>query len=276
MQKTKPFLKWAGGKFQIIDVLLKYFPTATRLIEPFTGSGAVFLNTNFSNYILAEQNRDLINLFLQLQKEGPQFINYCANFFVAANNCADKFYLFRQQFNQCKHLKRRAGIFLYLNRHGFNGLCRYNQQGGYNVPFGRYVKPYFPRREMTLFHQKSHQAIFIPADFRQTFELAQPGDIIYCDPPYVPLSSTAYFNHYTPIKFTLKDHIDLSDLAFKSAKKGITVIISNHDTPFTRHYYRHGQLISLTVRRSISCHANKRYPAPELLAIFNDEVYPHL
>lgn len=269
MIKTKPFLKWAGSKFRCIETILNSLPPAKRLIEPFTGSGAIFINSNYPDYLLAEENNDLVALFESLQKEGEEFIDYCAQFFSSDNNCAEKYYQFRELFNQSIDMRHRAALFLYLNRHGYNGLCRYNQRGLYNVPFGRYSKPYFPRLEMHYFHKKSHCAKFIQSDFRQTFALAQAGDLIYCDPPYVPLSSSANFSSYTHKKFNENDQIDLAHLAMESAERGITVIISNHDTDFTRHHYRHSKIFSFPVSRFISCQANKRQSAQELVAIFS-------
>lgn len=268
MTKIRPFLKWAGGKFRCVETILGLFPMANKLIEPFTGSGAVFINSDFQHYLLAEENKDLVALFRCLQGEGEGFINYCAQFFSGENNCAEQYYKLRQQFNQSTDQRQRSALFLYLNRHGYNGLCRYNQSGLYNVPFGLYRKPYFPRQEMNYFYQKSKEAQFIQNDFRDTFALAKSGDLIYCDPPYVPLSSSAKFTSYTDKQFLEKDQIDLAQLAKESAKQGITVIISNHDTEFTRYHYRHSEIVSFPVKRHISCQAEMRQQAQELIAIF--------
>ena len=268
MTKVRPFLKWAGNKFRCIETILNSFPTTERLIEPFTGSGAVFVNSQFNQYLLGEENNDLVTLFNYLQAEGEDFINYCASFFCSENNSANKYYKFREQFNQNIDPKEKSALFLYLNRHGYNGLCRYNQTGLYNVPFGLYAKPYFPRNEMNYFYQKSSKATFIHSDFRNTFAQAKPGDLIYCDPPYVPLSSSANFSAYTNKRFGEQDQIDLANLAREAAEKGIVVIISNHDTEFTRHHYSQSEIRSFPVKRSISCKGSNRYPAQELIAIF--------
>lgn len=266
--KTRSFLKWAGGKYRCLDKLRAVMPRAQRLIEPFTGSGAVFLNCHYQHYLLGEQNKDLIALFQQLQAEGPGFIDYCASFFIPDNNTAEQYYAFRQKFNQSQQLRQRAALFLYLNRHGYNGLCRYNQSGIFNVPFGRYRKPYFPFHEMTVFHEKSQQANFLHSDFRDTFAEAQSGDLIYCDPPYVPLSKSASFSSYTATSFGETAQIELARLAKLTAQKGVTVIISNHDTPFTRHHYQDAEIISFPVNRPISCSASNRHAVQEVLAVF--------
>ncbi|KTD32121.1 DNA adenine methylase [Legionella israelensis] len=268
MSKVKPFLKWAGNKFHCLEQILSSFPSANRLIEPFTGSAAVFINTRYSSYLLAEANPDLVQLFRFIQKEGHSFIAYCQTFFSQSNNNEHCYYQYREQFNQSENPKLKAALFLYLNRHGYNGLCRYNAQGKYNVPFGRYDKPYFPRKEMEYFYQKSQAAEFIQNDFRKTFALAQPGDLIYCDPPYVPLSDSAKFSSYTKIKFTEQEHIELAKLALQATTKGITVMISNHDTEFTRRQYEKATIKSFLVNRFISCNVRQRHPVKEVLAIF--------
>lgn len=266
MTKIRPFLKWAGGKFRYLEHILYRLPSANRLIEPFAGSGAIFINSNYPHYLLGEANADLIALFKQLKKEGVGFIDYCEHLFSAENNEAPKYYQLRERFNRITRCRERAALFLYLNRHGYNGLCRYNQKGIFNVPFGRYNKPYFPRREMLLFYQKSKLAQFTKSDFRQTFKQAQHGDLIYCDPPYVPISSSPI--PYVGKRFAEQDQIELAHLANECISRGVTTIISNHDTPFTRHHYRAGEIISFPVKRFISCQGNKRYCAQELLAIF--------
>lgn len=268
MSKIKPFLKWAGNKYRCLDNILSSLPKANRLIEPFTGSAAIFMNIDYPHYLLAEDNKDLVTLFHCLQNEGEAFIAYCSEFFNTDNNCASRYYVMRERFNTCKEPTERAAMFLYLNRHGYNGLCRYNQKGIYNVPFGRYKKPYFPYAEMQCFYQKSQRATFIHSDFRQTFTKAQAGDIIYCDPPYAPISQSSNFSSYTNKKFGEQEQIILAELAMDCANRGITVIISNHDTDFTRHHYRHSKIKSFPVRRSISCNAENRIAVQELLAVF--------
>lgn len=268
MTKIKPFLKWAGNKFRCLDKILPSLPSGNRLIEPFTGSGAIFINTHYDSFLLAEQNRDLINLFKLIQQEGHSFIEFCAQYFSSDSNSSAHYYQIRARFNQSIDPRERAACFLYLNKHGYNGLCRFNHSGGYNVPFGRYKKPYFPQTEMIFFHKKCQSAEFIHADFRETFTMAKPGDVIYCDPPYVSLSSAPGFSGYTDKGFSNADQIELVRLAMESANRGIVVAISNHDTPFTRHHYQHGEILSFPVMRSISCKADQRSNAQELLAIF--------
>lgn len=268
MIKVRPFLKWAGNKYHCMEQLLTAFPKAPRLIEPFAGSAAVFMNTDFPQYVLAENNPDLIALYRYLQREGDTFIRYCQDWFVEKHNTSDSYYLWREAFNQERDQRIRAAVFLYLNRHGYNGLCRYNSRGIYNVPFGRYQKPYFPQREMQIFHAKSQSATFVYGDFKQTFLQARSGDVIYCDPPYAPLKQSSNFSAYTGKKFTEADHIELAQCAIEAADRGMTVVISNHDTAFTRQQYRDADIKSFQVCRLINCKTQQRLPVRELIAVF--------
>lgn len=264
----RPFLKWAGGKYRIVDRIKEVLPEGRRLVEPFVGSGTVFLNTDFQNYLLADINSDLIILYQVLQEQGLKFIDYCEKFFSPENNSKENFYEYRETFNNTSDKVLKSALFLYLNRHCFNGLCRYNSKGEFNVPFGRYKKPYFPRREMEFFHEKSKVVNFICADFEEIMSSLAPGDVVYCDPPYVPLSDTANFTSYSAEKFNQEQQAILTRLAENLAEKGVPVIISNHETKFTLSQYQKASIISFRVQRHISCNGAKRDKANELLAIF--------
>ena len=269
MNYKRPFLKWAGSKYSSLHHIFDALPKAKRLIEPFAGSGAVFINSDYPNYLVAEDNSDLVMLFQHLQQEGDDFIDYCESYFCDANNNANQYYQLRQAFNQSTDSRQRAALFIYLNRHGYNGLCRYNQKGGFNVPFGRYLRPTFPRKAMQFFHQKSQGLLFKTCDFRETFALAEPGDLIYCDPPYAPLDQSSNFSSYTKNKFGEEEQIILAELSIAASKRGITVVVSNHDTDFTRHHYRTAKISSFPVQRFISRNLSDRLPVQELLAVFS-------
>lgn len=268
MTKTRPFLKWAGSKYNCIKQVIDALPPGQKLIEPFTGSGVVFMNTNYSAYLMAESNLDLVQIFSFLQQQGESFIDYCEQYFKPETNCKTYYYQIRELFNASTSSQEKSALFLYLNRHGYNGLCRYNSKGIFNVPFGLYLKPYFPRKEMQFFYNKSAQAEFIHNDFRKTFALAEKGDIIYCDPPYVPSTEHTKPLPYTQNKFTEIDQIELAELARETSARGIPVIISNHDTEFTRKHYHKGSIKSFPVSRLINCQATLRQPVKELIAVF--------
>lgn len=264
----KPFLKWAGSKYRIIDRVLKNLPKGKRLIEPFAGSGAVFLNAQFDSYLVADTNADLINLFKQVQTQGLDFADYAASFFKPENNTEIAFYQLRDEFNDCSDPRRKAAIFIYLNRHCFNGLCRYNSKGKFNVPFGRYKMPAFPTNEIVNFHHKSKRATFEVADFNITMNKADIGSVVYCDPPYAPLTSTANFSDYTKDGFDNSQQYMLTVRAKELYLRGIPVVISNHDTQYTRSLYLGAAISSFEVQRFISRDASNRNKAAELIAVY--------
>lgn len=268
MLKVRPFLKWAGNKFQILERIRAVLPPGKRLIEPFAGSGAVFLNTNYSQYLVTDNNGDLIKLYLTLQAEGESFISYCKSFFTETNNSESCYYHLRETFNSTTETRLKSALFVYLNRHCYNGLCRYNLQGGFNTPFGQYKKPRFPENEMRYFHTKAKDAIFMPADFREVMKTADKGDVVYCDPPYVPLSATANFTTYSSGGFGRDDQTELAELARQLAGRGVPVLISNHATEFTLSVYQAAKIELFEVQRYISCDGANRGKVKEVLALF--------
>ncbi|PJR49943.1 adenine methylase [Klebsiella sp. H-Nf2] len=270
-------IKWAGGKTRVMPQLLKHLPKADCLIEPFVGSGTVFMNTEYRRYVLCDSNRALINFFLALRDDTERLIAIAKNQFRNGNN-ADSYYEERKLFNhlswddECtdEYVVRWAASFLYLNRHCFNGLYRTNADGGFNVPFGRYKQPYFPEAEMRLFAEKARdtKALFLCNDFRTSIPYIaknRPDSVIYCDPPYIPVSETANFTAYGK-PFTLDDHRTLvATLLDAHRQHGTRSVISNSDTPETREIYTAFNLHAFSVRRSVS--AKSRDMADEVIGV---------
>lgn len=269
MTKTRAFLKWAGGKYGLVDNINQRLPEGRELVEPFMGAGSVFLNSNFESYLLADINADLIHLYQLLKSQPDIFIREAAALFTGCHNDEATYYELRVAFNQEQDRFRRALLFLYLNRHGYNGLCRYNKSGGFNVPFGAYKKPYFPERELWFFAEKSQKATFVCQGYAEVFAQAQSDQVFYCDPPYAPLSDTASFTTYAANGFTLDDQAILAGLARDTAAQGIPVLVSNHDIPLTRELYRGAELEVVSVKRTISRHGHNRKKVDELLALFD-------
>jgi len=270
VKKHRAFLKWAGGKYKLTDVINKMLPKGDCLIEPFVGAGSVFLNSNHKSYILNDINQDLINLYQIIQSTPQKYIADAKKLFCPENNEAERYYQLRAEFNASSDKYFRALLFLYLNRHGYNGLCRYNKSGGYNVPFGKYKKPYFPEVELLFFAEKSKNATFVCEGYRQTISRAADGDVIYCDPPYVPLSKTASFTSYAGSGFGLDEQADLANASEEIiAKKKVSVLVSNHDTIWTRKIYSGAAKIKkIQVARTISQKTGNRKKVGELLALY--------
>ena len=276
MKKHRAFLKWAGGKYSLVEEIQRHLPPARKLVEPFVGAGSVFLNTDFEQYLLADINPDLINLYNILKENPDQYVNDVRNLFTPEYNQKGAYLEIRDVFNQTQDPYQRSLYFLYMNRHGFNGLCRYNKKGGFNVPFGSYKKPYFPEDEMYYFAEKAKRATFVCEGYHQTFSRARKGCVIYCDPPYAPLSTTANFTSYAGNGFSLDDQAALADVAEKAAtERDIPVLISNHDTTLTRRLYHGAELSVVKVKRTISRNGAGRNKVDELLALFKPSDSQH-
>lgn len=264
----RPFLKWAGGKFRVLNEILPRLPTGDRLVEPFAGSAAVALNAPFEKALVADTNADLIGLYQAIKTDSSRFVDEGQSLFAPECNSREVFNTLRDEFNSSDDAFRRAVIFVYLNRHAFNGLCRYNSKGKFNVPFGKYKSPSFPLEAVQAFSEASKRIEFRHQDFVATLKAARQGDVVYCDPPYVPLSDTSNFTSYAPGAFGPAQQEELSRLARETADRGIPVAISNHDTAESRELYEGAELHQFEVRRFISSKASTRGKAPELLAIF--------
>ncbi|TMP29908.1 DNA adenine methylase [Pseudoalteromonas rubra] len=274
-KKTRAFLKWAGGKYALVEDITKRLQAANEeaetLVEPFVGAGSVFLNSHFKHYILNDINADLINLYKELQRTPDEFISDAKKLFVDLNNHSDAYYAYRQQFNESVDVYERAILFLYMNRHGYNGLCRYNLKGIFNVPFGKYKRPYFPENELYFFSEKAQQATFTCLSYEQVFKRIPDKAVVYCDPPYVPLSKTASFTAYAKGGFNLDDQAQLANLAETAAFEQRTpVLISNHDTVLTRKIYSQAKLDVIQVKRTISPKGTGRNRVDELMALYHD------
>jgi len=267
----KPFLKWAGGKFKLVEEFKRHFPKGKRFIEPFLGSGAVSLNVDYPEYRANDFNPTLVALWQCVRS--PEFIEYAETFFTAKNNVEATYYSLRERFNNNLQVYpntwETAALFLYLNKHGYNGLCRYNKDGEFNVPFGHKTKPPgFPRKELEASSVLAQKMVISCGDFRKVFEDVRKGDVIYCDPPYVPLSKTAHFTAYSTGGFTMQDQKDLATCAREAALKGAVTFISNHDTPEVRRLYVGASIHTISVQRNISCKGEKREKVKEVLAVF--------
>lgn len=261
----KSFLKWAGGKYKIKDRIILGLPKSSRLIEPFVGSASIALNTDYSEYILNDINKDLINLFIVIKEHNIDFIKY-AKFKFEDSNTEAQYYVNRNTFNTTEHIWEKSALFIYLNKHCFNGLFRVNQQNKFNVPFGRYKCPVFPETELLNFYNKFKYAHMLCMDYLNTMDLAVPGDVVYCDPPYSPLIQTSNFTAYNQIGFQEDAHVKLALKAIELYNRGVSVVISNHDTEFTRKLYVGAKLEFFDVQRNISRDGSNRKQASELLA----------
>lgn len=267
---AKPFLKWVGGKRRLLDHLLPKLPAGNRLIEPFVGGGSVFLGTDYESYVLGDANGHLIELYQAVAKDPDALMVEAERLFVEENLSPERYNELREKFNVARDPLVRGALFVYLNKHGFNGLCRYNKSGKFNVPFGRPRRvPRFPREEILAFAQKARAATFVHGDFVEVMMSAKLGDIIYCDPPYLDRDDIPSFKAYAATGFDLVRHRELAECARRLAACGIPVAISNHDCAAARELYAGAKIHTFYARRSISGIAEGRGDVAEILAIYH-------
>jgi len=266
----RPFLKWAGGKYFLLPELDRLIPAGNRLIEPFVGGGSVFINSDkHASFLLADVNADLINLY-QMLALVPEEVMRHARLLFSSLNTAEGYTAVRDEFNrQIISAPERAAAFLFLNRHCFNGLIRYNRAGEFNVGWGKYPAPYFPENEITAFADMAHNCVFMNAGFRRTLSLAGEGDVVYCDPPYEPMPGTAGFTGYAAGGFTWNDQNALAESCVAAHQRGARIVISNSVAPrIVELYKQHGfSLNYVTARRSISSKGSTREIAKDLVAV---------
>jgi DNA adenine methylase len=281
---VRPFLKWAGGKRQLLPALRPCYPAAfNRYIEPFLGSGAVFFDIVESGRlqgrpaVLADLNVDLIACYQALRDETAAVIAALGRLEAEhRKGRAECYYEVRERFNARRTAgAARAAMFIYLNRTGFNGLFRLNRAGAFNVPAGRYANPRICDTEQL---RACADALGRPGvtltlqPFDTTLAGARAGDFVYCDPPYAPLSATSLFAHYTAGGFTLDDHARLQAAIIGAAERGAVVVVSNSSAPEIERAYgsraarKAGlRLRRVPARRAINSCASSRGPVDELI-----------
>ena len=270
--KNRPFLKYAGGKYKLIDTIKLQLTPSNRLIEPFVGGGSVFLNTEYKNYVCNDSNADLIELYNIIKLDGVNFIDYAHNLFTPVNNTEQRYYELRNDYNITTDVIYKSALFVYLNKHGFSGLYRTNRSGGFNVPYGRYKSVTFPEKELFNFYGNCGNVEFNCSDFLDTMDIAVTGDCVYCDPPYSPLDQISNFTSYIKDSFGVNEHIKLRDKSIEISNKGITVVISNHSTDYTTELYSTADnIVEFPVKRNNAAKAEHRKVINELLVTYKSK-----
>ncbi len=252
---VKPVLKWAGGKRQLLDELYTRFPTSyEHFHEPFFGGGALFFDLEPGNGTINDTNTRLINFYEQVRDRPEELIELLRSFkdpeaepdpdrrFSETNRKGKEiknyYYQQRERFNNRPYGDEydeleEAALLLYLNRTCYNGLYRENSSGGFNVPIGRYANPDWVREEeIRAASSILDDTKIFNRDFEYVVEHAEAGDLVYFDPPYEPMSPTAYFTDYSSEGFGKEDQRRLLKLAQKLDESGIYVILSNSGVMF--------------------------------------------
>ncbi|ECI7832476.1 Dam family site-specific DNA-(adenine-N6)-methyltransferase [Salmonella enterica subsp. enterica] len=267
--RIKPFLKWAGGKFGVIDDLLAHMPHGHRLVEPFAGGGSIFLNAGFDEAIVSDACQDLILTYQVMQREPLALIDKANVMFREGNN-PEYFDDIKVRFNRRDMTQmERAAAFIYLNRHCYNGLMRYNRQGEFNVGFGKYRQPYFPLAELEAFSAVASRCTFAVADCNDTVALAGEGDVVFCDPPYEPMPGKSGFTNYSGQSFRFDDQVRLAQSLKAAHQRGASVVITNSGAPAIRELYTSMgfDVRPLRARRSISCTGETRETVTDIIGV---------
>lgn len=268
MTVARPFLKFAGGKTALLPEILPRLPAKIgTYYEPFVGGGAVFFalatEGRFERAVIVDSNEELMNVYSVIQQIPDSLMDFLKRGF--AQNEKSYYKIRAQDPNELVALARAART-IYLNKVGFNGLYRVNRKGVFNVPWGR-------QENRTLFEEENILACsaalknvtLAVLDFEYTARLAKRGDVVYMDPPYIPLSETSNFTSYTGGGFGLKEQERLRNVAKALDKRGVHALLSNADTPLTRKLYRGFKIESVQAPRRVNSKGGKRGNVGELL-----------
>lgn len=255
--EPRPFLKWAGGKTQIIDELLKKSPKSYgKYIEPFVGGGALLFAMQPKSGVIADSNPELINAYRNVADALDEVIHHLEKFRYSEV----EFYRIRKQNFEELSPAYAAARTIYLNRTCYNGLYRVNRNGQFNVPFGKYKNPTICSYETLEIASKVLQNVeILHGDYKEILRnYAKQGDFIYLDPPYLPVSDYADFKRYTKEQFYEEDHIDLAKEVDRLNKLGCHVILTNSNHHLVYELYAPYDIEVVTTRRNINSKANLR------------------
>lgn len=271
-KKAEPFLKWAGGKSQLLEQYKEFIPRDfNNYIEPFVGGGAVYFHLLNSGYftdgkkiVLIDSNDELINCYQVIKENVERLISMLLN--SKFQNRKDIYYKIRDE-NPQDQIERAART-IYLNKTCFNGLYRVNSKGKFNVPFGRYKNPLLcDSKNLKAVNEALKKVEILYNDFEISIEFVYKDDFIYLDPPYQPISKTANFTSYTRNSFGQNEQIRLHEFYKTLDSMKCNVMLSNSDTPFIRELYKDYRIEVVSARRAINCKAEGRGKINELVIL---------
>ncbi|BAZ43763.1 DNA adenine methylase [Chondrocystis sp. NIES-4102] len=273
---AQPFLKWAGGKRQLLAAIKQYIPQRfTQYYEPFVGAGAVLFFLQPKNSLINDTNSELINCYRVIKDHPQELINLCQQH--QHNHCKEYYYSLRQQDRQAnfkdKNPIERAARIIYLNKTCFNGLYRVNSRGEFNVPLGNYSNPIIVEpaviKSVSLYLNQGDITI-TNGDFASAVAKANQGAFIYFDPPYHPISETSSFTGYSVNGFGEEEQIRLKAVCDQLNERGCQVLISNSCSSLIKELYcdPHYEMVEVKANRAINAVTSKRARINELL-IYN-------
>jgi DNA adenine methylase len=273
---ARPFLKWAGSKKQLLNAFVPLFPRIAPITgyhEPFLGSGAVFFHLKaalaFARCTLSDNNSELIAAFSAVRDHADEVI--VALEAHRALHSEDHFYKVRaiepDELGAMSQVERGARL-IYLNKTCFNGLYRVNSRGLFNVPMGRYANPAICDPDLIRAASAALREVSLSSgEFSDVLDRARPGDVVYFDPPYVPVSTTSYFTAYTKGAFGEAEQRQLADVYRALDARGCRVMLSNSDTTFVRRLYKGFDIRKLMARRLINSKSDRRGEVAEVVVL---------
>jgi len=264
MTQIKPFVKWAGGKSQLLSELKNRVPKSySRYIEPFIGGGALLFELSPKMAIINDSNIELTNTYEIIKKYPDKLILDLKKH----KNEEEYFYKIRALKSESLNPISRASRLLYLNRTCFNGLWRVNQKNEFNTPFGNYENPKILNEELLLEVSNFLQNVEIYGEDFEEFllEVSKKGDFIYLDPPYHPVSKYSDFNRYTKKSFKEEEQNKLANLFKKLDKRGCKLLQSNSNSEFIKELYKEYIIEEVYAKRNINKDSTKRGAIKELL-----------
>ncbi len=277
---AKPFVKWAGGKNQLLDDFQSYYPPTRecgyRYHEPFAGGGAVFFHLHNQDMIqkafLNDSNPELMNAYRVVKKDVDSLIERLTEHAEEFECLGDDYYYEVRSWDRDPEMKlssvEKAARFIFLNRTCYNGLYRVNSRGEFNVPVGRYSNPRIVFEGRLQAVHRALQTVHISqCDFEIVLKNAQPGDFVYFDPPYVPLNDTSYFTSYTKDSFGPDDQKRLAQTYRQLNRRGCYVMLSNSDTEFVKTLYEGFLRRKVDARRSINSRGDSRGDIKEVVVL---------
>ncbi|MBN2341960.1 MAG: DNA adenine methylase [Deltaproteobacteria bacterium] len=259
----KPFLKWVGGKRQLMDHLVAALPAHfNRYFEPFVGGGALFFELQPVRAFLWDSNEELIDTYITLRDDVEGVIRHLKRHVYQKEH----YYEVRAKRVSRLSPQGRAARMIFLNRTGFNGLYRVNQRGEFNVPFGRHANPRICNEQNLRAVSKSLIGVDLRAtSFEAVLKNARKGDFIYLDPPYIPLSKTSNFVAYQKHGFGLDNQEVLADVIEQLDQRGCYIMLSNSDVPWMKKRYRKFHIEKVSASRNVNSKATARGHVGELI-----------
>jgi DNA adenine methylase len=263
LRAPKPFLKWVGGKGQILHELKKSYPKAfNRYFEPFVGGGAVFFDLLPERAAISDANKELVSCYNVVKSKVEELISILKLYKYER----ELFYSIRDQDPQKLDVVGRAARTIFLNRTGFNGLYRVNSKGKFNVPFGRYKNPTICNEDNLRACSKALKKVSIKsASFEKILDSAKAGDFVYLDPPYIPVSDTSYFTAYQRRGFGMDNQEKLAAVFDELAARNVYVMLSNSDVSWIHHRYRKHRVRVIKARRFVNSDTSRRGPVGEII-----------